>query len=88
MLGYHYLLNNDYFLSTYYYHLATQDFSGYYTYSSLDETYNNLGVVLLRLGQYKEARRWFQSVVALNKDDSNAILNLKILDSIEGTDGQ
>ncbi len=86
MLGYHYLLKNDYFQAIYWYYLAVQDFSGYYTYSSLTETYNNLGVALLRLKQYKEARRWFQSVVALGKDDSNAILNLKILDSIESAD--
>ncbi|MDP8215710.1 MAG: tetratricopeptide repeat protein [Candidatus Kaelpia imicola] len=86
MLGYHHLLNNDYFRTIYYYHLATQDFSGYYTYSSLDETCNNLGVVFLRLKQYKEARKWFQSAVALDGDDSKAVLNLKILDFIESAD--
>ncbi len=83
MLGYHHLLCGNYYKAIYYYHMAAQDFSRYYTYSSPAETYNNLGVLLLRLKQYQESRKWFKSVEGAG-DNSDAVLNLKILDHLEG----
>ncbi|MDP8253407.1 MAG: tetratricopeptide repeat protein [Candidatus Kaelpia aquatica] len=88
MLGYSYLINNDYGQAIYYYHLAAQDFSGYYTYSSLDETYNNLGVIFMRLGQYSEARKWFKLLIAIDDDSRLALLNLKTLDSLEALNSE
>ncbi len=83
MLGYHYILNGDYYRAIYYYHMATQDFSRYYTFSSLSETYNNLGVLFLRLKQYSEARKWFEYALILKESNKDVILNLKILNSLD-----
>ncbi|MDP8233401.1 MAG: tetratricopeptide repeat protein [Candidatus Saelkia tenebricola] len=81
MLGYVYLVNNDYQKSIYHYFLATQKNQNYYIFSSLAESSNNLGVLFLRLGQYDQARNWFRKVLSIDKEDEIALLNLAIVES-------
>jgi hypothetical protein len=79
MLGFNYLRKGNYRLAIYYYILSLNSDKGYYQYRSDFEACNNIGVILMRLKQYKEAKKWFERAEEINPNDKLLKLNLKIL---------
>ncbi len=81
MLGYKYLLGNEPEKSIYHYLLSIRGNDNYYSFASLKESYNNLGVLFLRLKNYEEARKWFFKVLDEDPLSEITALNLSILES-------
>ena len=82
-LGYYYLSKGDYLKSIYYYLISIQPNRNYYSYSSWEEAYNNLGVIFLRLRKYQVAERWFRKALEYDRNNKTAALNLRILQRLK-----